>query len=278
MKELKFLYETTVNKLVEENVTEKRTEGGSEISVTKKVKKLKPIKLAIIKPNRRLGEQADIFLAKTIGFFVKEGLLSYAQVAKRYNNDGGALSDPEKKRLEGLREEAIALEKRYFELAPSTDDKDTTEKQKILENLNKLNEEVAEVQDSYSNLFDNTAEVKARNRLIDWWTLNLAYIDEDGQGYKPLFGDGNYDAKLLKYDDIEDLEDPFLLDVIQRVGYLVSFWFAARAVVSKFDFVGTEKVYQKSHCIYRPEFEVEAPAPTPAPEVPAEVPVIKPAE
>lgn len=269
-KELKFLYETTVNKQVEAKETEKQEQGGQTVEVTKTVKKNQSVKLAILKPNRKMFEAAEIYLAKTINYFLKEGLLPYSLVAKRYANDGGPLSEPEKKKLENIRQEIEIIEKRYFEIAPLNEDKDIAEKKDIIFKLNKLNSEATTIQNAYADIFENTAEAKARNRVIEWWTINLAYINDDNTIYKPLFGDGTYDDKLDKYDEIEDKEDEFYIDTIKRFSYLVSFWLSARNLVKKLDFQGTEKVYDNAISEYKKlettEIKVEE-VPTTAPAI-----------
>jgi hypothetical protein len=60
-KTLKFLYETFVKKQVNESVTEPRQEGSETVQITRTVKKVKPVKFAILKPDRRLYKDAEIF-------------------------------------------------------------------------------------------------------------------------------------------------------------------------------------------------------------------------
>src|SRR4051812_44686573 len=114
MKELKFIFETNVKKLVEEKVVEIRKENGKDVEISRPVKKVKPVKIAILKPNRKLYELAEIYYAKNMSSFIKAGLLPYSLVAKRYANDGGPLTDSEIKRLEILKQDALKLETTYF--------------------------------------------------------------------------------------------------------------------------------------------------------------------
>lgn len=272
MKEQKFLYETTVQKQVEENVTEKRQENGQEVSVTKKAKVLKPVKLALLKPSRRMFEQAEIFYAKTIAEFIKAGLLPYSLVAKRYANDGGPLSEPEIKRLEVLKKEALELEKRFYDLSGAADEKSATEKKEILVKLNNINLEVGTIQNTYADIFDNTAEMKARNKVIEWWALHISLMDEDNKGYKPVFSEGSYDDKLDKYDELEEASDAFVMDVIKRLAYLTSFWFSAKTKLEKGDYEGMEKIYDETVSTYDPQEGLE-PKPEDKPaEKPADAP------
>lgn len=248
-KELRFLYETTVKKQVEEKVTETKEENGQKIEVTRTVKKTKPIKLAIAKPGRKLYEGADIFYAKQIADFIKAGLLPYSLVAKRYANDGGALSEPEKDKLKKLKDEVVELETSFFQLLDK--EEKTDDRNKLLTKINHINGEITNIQNAYSDIFDNTAEIKARNKSIEWWALYLSYIDEDGTGYKPVFGDGDYESRLDKYDDISDEENPFLEECIRKLSYLISFWFAARSALSKIDFESMDRLYNDTVTDYK---------------------------
>jgi hypothetical protein len=248
MKELKFLYETTVEKQVEEKVTDIREENGQKVEITRTVKKSKPIKLAILKPGRRLYEGADIFYAKQIADFIRAGLLPYSLVAKRYANDGGALSEPEKVRLMKLKDEVSELEAKFFTLIEQADK--TDDRNKLLTQINKINEEITTIQNAYADIFDNTAEIKARNKAIEWWALHLSYINE-GEGYKPIFSDGTYDEKIDKYDELSEQESAFTDECIRKLSYLISFWFAARSALSKIDFESMDKLYQDTVTDYK---------------------------
>ena len=79
----------------------------------------------------------------------------------------------------------------------------------------------------------------------------MAYIDENGEGYAPIFGDGSYDDKINKYDEIDERNDDFLNECIRKISYLTSFWFAAKATLSKIDFESMDKLFQENLSTYR---------------------------
>jgi hypothetical protein len=81
---------------------------------------------------------------------------------------------------------------------------------------------------SQQNLFDQTAEVRARNKTILWWVLNLSYaVAEDGKEY-PFFTDGSSEERLEYYDRLTEEEDDFLDEVIKKFTYLISFWYVSK--------------------------------------------------
>ena len=44
----------------------------------------------------------------------------------------------------------------------------------------------------------------------------------------PVFNGEKYEDKLLKYDELEDADDEMSQDLIQRLVYYISFWYAGR--------------------------------------------------
>jgi hypothetical protein len=251
MKEFKPLYETTVNKVVEEPSIEIREEQGQKVEVKKTIKQVKPIKLAILKPDRKLFKAAEMFYAKAISDYLKAGLLPYSLVAKRYANDGGVLTDKERDRIKELKDEARKLEGVFYGNKTGENSVTQEERNDALVRINDINLEVSNISNSYSDIFDSTAEVKARNDTIEWWVLFLLYINLDGKDYKPLFGDGTHEERIQKLEDLEDKENPFEIESIKKLSYLISFWFTARNVVNKVDFEAMDKLYVDTMSTYK---------------------------
>ena len=71
---------------------------------------------------------------------------------------------------------------------------------------------------SQAALFDQTAETRARNKTILWWILHLSYLQE-GNDYKPYFGDGSLENRLERYDVYEEEGDEFDEEVIRKLIY-----------------------------------------------------------
>ena len=100
---MKWLYEFSVNQEKElEQIDITKDEQGNEVKTTKKVKKIVPVKFKIQKPTRRLFDDAELFYAVKLSEGIKSGLLTKALLAKRYQNDGGAMSEPEKQKYSKL--------------------------------------------------------------------------------------------------------------------------------------------------------------------------------
>jgi len=243
----KWLYEFYINKETEvEEVEITKNEKGEEIKVIKKVKKELPFKFKILKPNRKLHEQAELVYAIKLSECVKAGLLTKPLLSKRYQNDGGAMSDPEKAEYTKLYLELFKLESDYERLLLK--DKKTEEEHKLMEStlfdLATARRQIQQIEYNQSSLFDQTAENKARNHVIMWWILNLSYIEDKDGKIDPLFGVGSFEEKIAKYDEIEDGNDEFSLKAIRKLTYLLSFWYMGRAATPE-EFKKVEEFYDK---------------------------------
>jgi len=252
MENTKIIYETSVLKLVEEPRKTKETQNGETVEITRTVKTAKPVRLAIQKPDRKLFKGAEMFYARALSNYLKEGLLPYSLVAKRYANDGGPLTDSERERIKDLRVEANKLEEEFY--TSKGEDKNN-----LLVRINKLNMEISNIQNAYADIFDSTAEVKARNDVIEWWVLHTMLIEQeqDAKALEAFFGDGTYDDRIKKLDEYEDGEDPFIIECIKKMSYLISFWFTAKNSVSKSDFDTMAKLYEESMTEYKVEVTPE---------------------
>jgi hypothetical protein len=252
-KTLKFLYETFVKKQVNESVTEPRQEGSETVQITRTVKKVKPVKFAILKPDRRLYKDAEIFYARTLADYLKKGLLPYSLVAKRYSNDGGPLTDSEKKHIDTLTDELGKLQVEFYGLANTEDLNLQKRKNEILIRINRINTEVSNIQNAYTDIFDSTAEMKARNDSIEWWVMYLMYGENEKGELVPTFSAGDYEERIKTLENIEDEADPFKLEAIKKLSYLISFWFTARNAISDNDFKSMDRLYSDTMTIYKVE-------------------------
>ena len=194
----------TPKKKVEEKSKDK---DGNEVTITKTVTEQEPTTFAIQKPNRRIYEDAELFYAVKLSEGIKAGLLTRAQLAKRYKNDGGPMSEPEKERYAEVYYQMLvkqeALEKLKLNLEGKTEEERTKQASVLMADLIELQEEIQTFESQQTSLFDQTAENRAKNMTIMWWVLNLAHRKDDNN-YVPVFGEGDYDSRLEVYDEIEE--------------------------------------------------------------------------
>jgi hypothetical protein len=216
-----------------EKVDISTNEKGEEVKVTSKVKSTVPVKLAIKKPTRSLFDEAELFYGVRLSEGIKAGLLTRALLAKRFNNDGGVLSDEEQKEYNDLYLEFFNLQTEFQRLSIKEEAIRTEEEKKqiqnVIEKMNISRERLQRYEMAQANLFEQTAENRARNKTIMWWVLQLSLIQGDDKKFKELFQDGNYEDKLKRYDEIEESESGVEKIAIQKLLYLISFWYIGRA-------------------------------------------------
>jgi hypothetical protein len=246
---MKLLHSFTVNQTVEVDEQETKQENGQSVTVTRKVKKEVPCPFHIVRPNRELNDEARLFYGVKLGEGIKRGLLTNAQLAKRFANDGGVFSDGAKQEYQTIYSELQAKQTRFRELASKEEKERTKEEQeaytKMLTELVDLNQRIKEFEDAHASLFEETAESHARNKIIVWWVLHLSHKENDKKEPVPFFGVGSFEDRLKRYDDYDEKEDEFAAAVIKKFSFLVGAWFMGRAF-SKDEFAELEKIYDAS--------------------------------
>jgi hypothetical protein len=213
---------------------EKKEDGSSE----KKVHKF-----AILKPNRRLREDGELFFASETSRYARAGVLPKAAWNTILANGGGTISDEQRehygKLLIDFRDKSYDIQALLIKSDGNRNDEDKKRLDELTASLNEIRQEIQSFESSQVNIFENTAEAKARNRAILWWVANLAFKQVDSN-FIPFFNAPTFEEKLDQYDEIEQSDDPFLLDVLRRITYLITLWFLGRAETTE-DFVQLDK-------------------------------------
>lgn len=248
----KWLHTFKINRKVDRKVTEeKKDENGETIEITKTVTDDVVTEFLLQKPNRKLYDEAELFYGVKMSEGIKAGLLTRNLLAKRYEDDGGAFSETEKERYAELYTEIYNKENEYQRLQLNLENKSQGLKDEladgIIGELAELRRELVEIENSQSNIFDQTAENRAKNQTIMWWVLQLAHWKEhDHENGKPFFEGKGYDERLDSYDEYEDSDDDFLNEAIRKLAFFISFWYMGRATSSE-DFVAVEELYDEQN-------------------------------
>lgn len=220
-----------------EKVDVSTNEKGEEVKVTSKVKTTVPVKLGIKKPTRSLFDEAELFYGVRLSEGIKAGLLTRALLAKRFNNDGGVLSEEEQKEYNDLYNKFFNLQTDFQSLSLKQEAIRTEEEKanlaKVIEQMTQAREMIQKYVMAQANLFEQTAENRARNKTIMWWVLQLGLIEDEDKKLKDLFGQGSYESRLQKYDDIEESEFGIEKIALQKLLYLISFWYIGRAATQE---------------------------------------------
>jgi hypothetical protein len=229
----KTIYEFKVEKeeeAEEQNTSEqvnKETGEKEKVTKTKTVKKQIPYTIRIAEPSRRQIEDADMEFSVEMSKCIKKGILTKAMLAKKYSDSGGLLTE----------EDSTELVRSYRELAELQNDlgrlmskKKKTEKEK--EKESKLNEDFAEVrkrivelETSYQNVFNHTADTKAQNKTILWYVLNLTHVTGPEGAERPFFEGDTPEAKEESYYVLDESGDELYDLIREKLMTFVSFWY-----------------------------------------------------
>ena len=232
--EFKELYKFTIDQekeIVKEH-TRKNKKTGEETTVKKTVKEKIPVEVRLKRPSRRELEEAELEYSVEMSRCVKRGILTKAMLYKKYSDTGGVFSEEDAKDYGKLYTEVLNLQNEYVRL-DSADKK--TEKQKkrlekIKEDLGATKQKMVEVESTMDTLFDHTADTKAQNRLLLWYTLMLTHIqDEEEDKAVPYFKGEDFDQRVEDYYKKEDESDEFYLEVVKKVTTVLAFWFFNQA-------------------------------------------------
>lgn len=243
---MKTIYEFDISKEGTVKETEESVDqSGQKITITKDVIKQVPHKYFIKKPTRALFDEAELFYGVKLSEGVKAGLLTRTLLNKRYVDDGGILSD-KTRTAESEAYKDLYNSQNELENLLSLEEKDRpdyfeTKKTELEQKIIVIKDSLTQLEMQKESLFDNTAETRARNKVITWWILFLSYYEKNGEKL-PFFGDGDYEARMNKYDEIFESEDPHLIKVANAFIYFISFWYVGKASSKEdFDLLKTEQ-------------------------------------
>lgn len=230
----KQLYKFTIDKEVEKTVesSKKDKKTGEEVITKKKVTEKVPVEVKIKRPSRRELEEAELEYSVEMSRCVKKGILTKAMLAKKYSDTGGIFSEEEAKNYTVLYKKLLDLQNEYIRLdsVDKKDKKQTTKFEKIKEDIADTKRQIIEIESTFQSFFDHTADVKAQNRLLMWYAINLTYIQEqEDEDPVPYFAGDDFEEKIENYYKKEESGDEFYMALIKKVSTIIAFWFFNQA-------------------------------------------------
>ena len=234
MDEFKELYAFTLDREEEVEKETSRTDKktGEKITKTKKVKEKKPYQIRIKRPSRRELEEAELEYSIEMSKCVKKGILTRAMLYKKYSDTGGMYTDDEASDYSKIYKDILTAQNEYVRL--DTVEKKTKEQkeklEKIKSDLADSKRKLVEFESNMHTLFDHTADTKAQNKLLLWYSLMLTHIQgEDDDKPYPYFKGGDFEEKKEDYFEKEDAGDPFYFELVKKVTTILAFWFFNQA-------------------------------------------------
>jgi len=234
-----FEKEEKVKRTETKKVTNPETQEEEEVSVTKEVVDQVAYRIIMKQPTRRQIEEAELEFSVEMSNCIKKGILTKAMLAKKYSDTGGLLAEEDAKALTKMyvRYGELSQESEKTQIKSIQTEEDKARLEEIAGEIAVLKKDIINVETSYSNLFNHTADVRAENKVIQWYILNLTFLQkEDAANSTPLFAGNDFEQKLQTYYELEENGDSLYDLVGGKIAALYSFWYYSSGVVSRADF------------------------------------------
>jgi hypothetical protein len=230
---MKKLFTFTLDRDIKETVKEEsKNDTGETVTTEKEVVRPTKQKVFLKKPTRSLFDEAELFYGVKLSEGIKAGLLTRALLAKRFSNDGGVLSEDDKDRYSDLYiklyEQQIDIERMSATPAKKRNTDEESKLNDALETSADLRQQLTDFEMAQSSLFEQTAENRARNKTILWWTLQLSHVINEDDTEEAVFAGQSFDDRLSSYDALEESEDEYHDELLRKLVYYVSFWYVGR--------------------------------------------------
>jgi hypothetical protein len=188
---------------------------------------------ALLSPTRAQKQDGDIYYTAQLSKMVSAGILPRAIWEKVIKNNGGTISEPDRKEYSGLYKQLVEVNSRVAELLGGGDEDQLEEdkKSELAEaqaEIVSIRKEMQSLESEQINLYENTAEAKARNQTIIWWSLSIAAEKGEDGVFKPIFAGNDMDERMEKYDELVDGSE-FFSDIVRRINYLATIWYIGAA-------------------------------------------------
>jgi hypothetical protein len=145
-------------------------------------KKKEKVEIVIKKPNNSMIENAEFYYACKFNEYLNAGFLSKAMVQKKISDLGGVLGKSVEENITNEISNIFDAQK-VVQFYSSSSDEDLTEEQKqkldkAKKLLSKSQKILVEYNTSLSSMFNQTADVKAQEKLIKWLALFCCFYKE----------------------------------------------------------------------------------------------------
>ena len=171
---LRFLYtfEVSLPQLVDETTT--RIEDGKTITETSKITRPVSTPFGLKIPSRMEREDIDVERSVWWSRYVERGILPTALVNKIYANNGGILDNVDQVILAEYQARFMAAEVELKRLEVNEPENKAALEAARLAFMQHRNA-ILRIQSDNAVFFQNTAEAKARQKVIEWVLLHMTY-------------------------------------------------------------------------------------------------------
>lgn len=224
---------------------------GEKITITKKVKEKVPQTYFIRRPTRTINEEATLYENVKYSEAIERKILPYFLLKKKLFKNDDIISDQEKnldaaKKEDELNNEIENISKEYRHLKLKKEEELTpADKNKIRELEEQYSQKqlaLLDFQTLRSNIWEKSAEAYARNKVVVWYMLFLAYKEENGEN-KEFFKGETLEDKLKILDAFENEDDPLNNSIVNKFLFYTAFWHSNQDA-QKEDFDNLAKMFE----------------------------------
>lgn len=222
-KPFKTIYEFTITKKEKSEEIIPNEDGTKTI---KPVEKDVPYKFYIKRPSGAEKSAAELYSFRTYGEAVSTGVITFSILQKRIADEGGLFSREENK----IRNQLIDQLKRELEdykIIAEIKEEDRNDGQKeTLSELDKSIQALSKKLKEYNDIENDlgmTAESLTQRKILVWWLLFLLFKDS-AEEKVPFFSGADFEDRQESYNDIQDEEDEFNLEVINKALIAIRCW------------------------------------------------------
>lgn len=240
---MKELYSFTISRDIEKTIPQiKKNKKGEAVESNKTVTSKVNNRVIFAKPNFSDIENAEFFYGQKYNELINAGFLTKAMLNKKIGDVGGTSS----KLMEDIINKAFVDNIESAKVIEFYEGReDLEEEQKIkLEEAKELfvssRKTIDNFENSFRSQYQQTAEAKAEQKIIEWFIFNFSYYEEEStNGSKEkfqLFIGDDYDEKREHYlqlcEDADEIEDKSLLknkaifdQAFNKLAIVVNIWY-----------------------------------------------------
>lgn len=219
------IYQFTETKSEKKKVEEPQINKDGEEEIVIKNKTVKtPVDFVVLKPTRRLMDEAEAQYAIELSKNIKRGIVTKAMMIKKYADTGGTLTEDESKDMVRRLQRSNELSNEIQMLTAQGKTKNKKEIQEKEAELLELRRELAEIEVALQGVYEHTADARAERSMLLWYVVQLCKIKTE-EGVEDFFNG------LLFEDQLEDLYvkdesgDDFTKNALQKFMAIISYWF-----------------------------------------------------
>ena len=192
------------------------------------------VNFSIKKPTRLELDETDMFYSQVISECVSRGILTKEMMLKKYLDFGGVMSKKESKQYNDSYQKFLVLSQQIEEC--KNEKKRTKLEEERLEHYSILQD----VENEQEKLFDRTADIIARNRVMLYLVFTLAYRDDGKDSYSPVFPGESHEERYDSFSEDEEKDTDDAHALLAHFSYLVYFWYYGDKNVNEKDFEAYE--------------------------------------